>query len=68
MINQRLLVADGSIHQFFAGIEMTKKKEVDIAEGVYHTALTSSPGLNQPALKVFTNIPKELMNAILKIL
>jgi hypothetical protein len=43
---------DGLIHQFFAGIETTGKKAINIAEGVDHI-LTSSLGLNQPALKVF---------------
>jgi hypothetical protein len=43
---------DGSICQFFAGIETTGKKAVDIAEGIDHT-LTFSLGLNRLALKVF---------------
>jgi hypothetical protein len=43
---------DGSIRQFFAGIETTGKKAADIAEGIDHT-LTKSLGLAAGTQKLF---------------
>jgi len=69
-VNDKTKTADGSVQQFFLGVEVTGKKSVEIAEGIVHSFGTVL-GLQHFTISGITNdsgggTPESLYNALLQ--
>jgi len=70
-VNDKTKTVDGSVQQFFLGVEVTGKKSTEIAEGIDHS-LNTVLGLQQFAVAGITNdsgggTPESSYNALLQI-